>query len=71
VLGRIYGSVQPAIVVAGSLGPWLGGYLFDVSGNYTQFFSLGIGLCLCAALLFAVTPPPVHRASKPLQQAAA
>ncbi|HKJ00409.1 MAG TPA: MFS transporter [bacterium] len=60
-LGRIYGVAQPAIVVAGSMGPWLGGHLFDLSGNYTHFFRLGIVLCLCAALLFLVTPPPRQR----------
>jgi MFS family permease len=57
-LGRIYGLVQPAIVVAGSLGPWLGGYLFDVTGSYDRFFTLGMGLCLLAALLVLLAPAP-------------
>lgn len=64
-LGRIYGTAQPLIVVAGSMGPWLGGYLFDVSGTYTHFFRLGIALCLTAALLFFLTPLPRQRTATP------
>jgi MFS family permease len=63
-IGRIYGVVQPAIVVSGSIGPWLGGYLYDLSGNYTLFFHLGIGLCLVAVAVFLVAPPP-RRAAVP------
>jgi len=57
-IGRIYGVVQPAIVVSGSLGPWLGGYLFDLYGSYTRFFELGIVLCLLAMVVFFLAPPP-------------
>lgn len=62
-LGRIFGVVQPAIVVSGSLGPWIAGYLYDVTGSYTRFFQLGIGLCLAAVAVFAMTPPPGQRAA--------
>jgi MFS family permease len=57
-LGRIYGVAQPMILISGSLGPWLGGYLYDVTGDYTRFLQLGIALCLTAAAVFAITPSP-------------
>jgi MFS family permease len=57
-IGRIYGVVQPAIVVMGSLGPWLGGYLYDVSASYDVFFYLLMGLCLVAVGLFHGLPAP-------------
>ena len=55
---RIYGSVQPAIVVASSLGPWLGGYMFDRNGSYEEFFRLSIVMCLGAVVLFLLAPSP-------------
>jgi predicted MFS family arabinose efflux permease len=57
-IGRIYGVVQPAIVVSSSLGPWLGGVFYDRLGDYTRFFQLGIVLCLLATAVFFLTPPP-------------
>lgn len=59
--GRIYGVVQPAIVIAGSLGPWFAGYVYDSQGSYARFFQLGIGLCLVAVCLFLLAPPPMAR----------
>jgi MFS family permease len=56
--GRIYGSVQPALVISASLGPWLGGVLFDLQGDYTRFFQIGIALCAGSCLVFLLTPPP-------------
>ena len=63
-IGRIYGTVQPAIVVSASLGPWLGGMLFDLKGDYTLFFEIGIALCALSAGVFLLTPPP-RRGSAP------
>jgi MFS family permease len=59
--GRIYGVVQPALFVSGSLGPWVGGYLFDLSGDYTLFFHVSIALCLAAMVVLLIAPPPRPR----------
>ena len=58
-IGRIYGAVQPAILISGSLGAWSGGIFFDLLDNYHLFFNIGIALCLTSAFLFLIAPPPV------------
>ncbi len=68
-IGRIYGTVQPAIVVSASLGPWLGGALFDLHGDYTLFFEISIALCALSTLVFLLTPPP-RRALAPARRTA-
>ncbi len=64
-IGRIYGSVQPAIVISGSLGAWGGGHLFDVFGSYDLFFRLCMGCCVISALLFLSAPAPRRKAGRP------
>ncbi len=56
-IGRIYGVAQPAILIAGSLGPWLAGYLFDRTGSYDGFFRFAIVVCLVCVGLFLLAPP--------------
>ena len=60
-IGRIYGAVQPAVVLAGAAGPLLGGFLFDLFGNYGLFLRLLMGMAWFAALVFALDTPPVKR----------
>ena len=60
-IGRIYGAAQPAVVLSGSVGPFLGGYLFDLFGNYSLFLRLLMGMAWFAALVFALNAPPVKR----------
>lgn len=52
--GRNYGSIQGTAILAGAIGaaigPWLAGYLHDVTGSYVIPFSL----VLCAIVLAAV-----------------
>ena len=57
-IGRIYGAVQPAFLISGSLGAWSGGIFFDLRGDYHLFFNIGIALCLTSAFLFLIAPPP-------------
>lgn len=57
-LGSIFGAVQPFIVVAGSLGPWAAGALFDWRGDYRLFLQIAIGMALLSALIFALDRPP-------------
>ncbi len=64
-LGSIFGAVQPFIVVAGSLGPWVAGTMFDWLGDYERFLQVAIGMALLAALTFALDrPPPTRRAAQ-------
>lgn len=57
-IARIYGTVQPAMLISGALGAWSGGLFFDRGGNYHLFFNIGSALCLTAALLFWLSRPP-------------
>jgi MFS family permease len=57
-LGSIFGAVQPFILVAGSLGPWAAGALFDWRGDYGWFLLAAIGMALLAALIFVLDRPP-------------
>jgi OFA family oxalate/formate antiporter-like MFS transporter len=58
--GVIFGLVFTAYgFVAGALGPWLSGYVLDVSGgNFTSVFSYLGGFYLLSAILIAFTKPP-------------
>lgn len=49
--GTIVGMALMASAVGSALGPWLAGYLFDVSGSYVVPFVIAIGCGLIAALL--------------------
>ena len=62
-LGRIFGTVQPGIVLASSLGPWLGGYMYDRFGGYREFFAVCMVITLLAAGLFALVAPPRKRSA--------
>ena len=57
-LGAIFGTVQPFIVLAASLGPWVAGLLYDASGGYDAFLRVAIALTLLAGTVFVFDPPP-------------
>ena len=57
-INRIMGVVQPAIIVSGSLGVWMGGYVFDLTGGYANFFYLAAGFCVLSAGMFLMVRPP-------------
>ena len=40
--GEIAGLLVTGLGIGGAIGPWLGGYVYDVSGNY----SIGLFLCM-------------------------
>lgn len=58
-IGRIYGAVQPAILISGSMGALSGGLLFDLTGDYKLFFNICIALTLASAFLFLMAKPPI------------
>lgn len=62
-IGRIYGTVQPAIVLAGAVGPWLGGYIYDRTGSYNLFYQTLMSMMLAGIIIYAVAKPPLKKPS--------
>ena len=50
-LGRIMGFINLGYGIGGALGPWLAGYIFDVTGSYVVPYSIAI-LCSVVACGF-------------------
>ena len=59
--GRNYGSIQGtailAVALGAAIGPWLAGYLHDVTGSYRIPFSLVLVAILLAAVLMWLAKP--------------
>ena len=56
--GSNYGLLFTAFGFAGFAGPWVGGYLKDVTGTYYIPFICGSVVCAVAALIIFTTKPP-------------
>lgn len=54
--GAIFGFMGSLIAVGGALGPFLGGLLYDQSGNYTAFVIVGMIGCGLSGLLILSLP---------------
>ena len=63
-LGRIMGFTQPAVIVAGSLSPWIGGLMYDHSQGYRAFLMLLMGVALLTVGVFAFYQAPSHPVAK-------
>jgi MFS family permease len=50
--GSIYGFINVGNGVGGALGPWLGGYLYDLTGSYRVSFLICIPILVLACILF-------------------
>jgi len=61
-VGSIVGAVWFAFALGGTIGPWLGGWLYELSGNYSLAFILATVLfpVACAAIWLAA-PRKVRR----------
>jgi MFS family permease len=61
-VGAIVGAVWFAFALGGTLGPWLGGWTFELTGNYSLAFLLALALFVvaCAAIWLAA-PRKVRR----------
>ncbi len=59
--GRHYGSIQGTIILAcsvgGAIGPWVGGVLHDVSGNYQSTLTIVVCFLMIGALLMWLIRP--------------
>jgi MFS family permease len=60
--GSIFGTVMLAALAGGAAGPWVTGFLHDLSGNYTLAFAIGIGVCGLSALAIWMASPRKIRA---------
>ena len=55
--GAIAGLSLTGMGIGGAIGPWLGGYIYDLSGSYTSAFILCMGCFGLACIAFWVAAP--------------
>ena len=55
--GAISGLILTGMGVGGALGPWLGGYIYDVTGSYNGAFILAIVCLVLAGIAYWVAAP--------------
>lgn len=55
--GAISGSVLTGMGIGGAFGPWLGGYVFDITGSYTSAFILAISCFSVAGIFYWIAAP--------------
>jgi MFS family permease len=48
--GSIFGSIMLAALAGGAAGPWVTGFLYDLTGSYTTAFAIGIVVSLLSAI---------------------
>ncbi|NWF91767.1 MAG: MFS transporter [Syntrophaceae bacterium] len=55
--GVVAGLLLMGMGVGGAIGPWLGGYLYDISGSYTSAFVLSMGCNAVACISLWIAAP--------------
>jgi len=55
--GAISGLVLTGMGIGGAIGPWLGGYIYDISGSYTRAFFLCMACFAVSAVSFWMAAP--------------
>lgn len=67
--GRHFGKIQGLIVagfgLAGSIGPWLGGFIYDTLGSYTVAFSISIASVAASCAMMWLAAPRRGRTPRP------
>jgi MFS family permease len=48
--GSIFGTIMLAGLAGGAAGPWVTGFLHDLTGSYTLAFAIGIAVSLLSAI---------------------
>jgi len=56
-VGSIYGTFASAMTCGGALGPWMAGYMYDVTGHYTIPFMMVIGFVSLACIFVWIVAP--------------
>src|SRR6266550_2561130 len=68
--GSIFGSVMLAGLAGGAAGPWVTGFLHDLSGSYAFAFAIGIGVSmLSAAAIWMASPRKIRAVAGQLHKA--
>jgi len=68
--GSIFGSVMLAGLAGGAAGPWVTGFLHDLSGSYAFAFAIGIGVSmLSAAAIWMASPRKIRAVAGQLHRA--
>jgi MFS family permease len=60
--GSIFGTVMLAALAGGAAGPWVTGFLHDLTGSYTLAFAIGIAASLLSAIAIWQAGPGKIRA---------
>ena len=59
--GRHFGSINGVVLAGmgfgGAIGPWVGGYLYDLSGTYQQAIILSAATFIVSAITFCFSAP--------------
>jgi MFS family permease len=59
--GRNIGAISALVLtgtgIGGALGPWLGGYIYDISGSYTTAFIISLASFAVAGISFWIAAP--------------
>jgi cyanate permease len=59
--GAIFGTVMLAAILGGAVGPWLAGFLHDITGNYAAAFWIAIGCnAVSAAAIWRAAPGQIR-----------
>jgi predicted MFS family arabinose efflux permease len=53
----VNGLILMGFGLGGAIGPWLGGYIFDTTGSYTQAFIISIAAYVISCLSFWIAAP--------------
>jgi MFS family permease len=67
--GLLYGIFESVIGLGAALGPWLGGFVFDVTGSYRTAFLIAIAACLLSCpFVWIAAPRKVRRVHRRIKQ---
>ena len=64
-MGTLFGIIFFSHQLGGFMGVWLGGWLYDVYGNYEVVWWLGIAVSVFSALIHLPTRESLLRAAQP------
>jgi MFS family permease len=68
--GSIFGTIMLAALAGGAAGPWVTGFLHDLSGSYTIAFAVGIAVSgLSAVAIWLASPGKIRAVAGQLHKA--
>jgi MFS family permease len=68
--GSIFGTIMLGALAGGAAGPWLTGFLHDLSGSYTVAFGIGIAVSVLSAVaIWRASPRKIRAVAGQLHKA--